>query len=35
MTTDTHGRYRLPAFDNMTVFVAQPRGYQVPVAGSR
>ncbi len=30
-TTDTQGRYELPAFDNMTVFVTQPRGYQVPV----
>jgi hypothetical protein len=30
-TTDSQGRYRLPAFDNMTVFVTQPRGYQVPV----
>ncbi|EMY33951.1 metallophosphoesterase domain-containing protein [Arthrobacter crystallopoietes BAB-32] len=29
--TDSHGRYELPAFDNMTVFVTQPRGYQVPV----
>ena len=31
VTTDRHGRYRLPAFDNMTVFVTQPSGYQVPV----
>lgn len=30
-TTDRHGRYELPAFDNMTVSVTQPRGYQVPV----
>lgn len=30
-TTDSQGRYELPAFDNMTVFVTQPRGYQVPV----
>jgi hypothetical protein len=30
-TTDSHGRYELPAFDNMTAFVTQPRGYQVPV----
>ncbi len=30
-TTDGRGRYELPAFDNMTVFVTQPRGYQVPV----
>ncbi|WP_244250643.1 calcineurin-like phosphoesterase C-terminal domain-containing protein [Arthrobacter crystallopoietes] len=31
VTTDEQGRYELPAFDNMTVFVTQPRGYQVPV----
>ena len=31
VTTDGQGRYDLPAFDNMTVFVTQPRGYQVPV----
>ncbi|TJY72345.1 phosphoesterase [Arthrobacter sp. CAU 1506] len=31
VTTDSHGRYQLPVFDNMTVFVTQPRGYQVPV----
>lgn len=30
-TTDDRGRYELPAFDNMTVSVTQPRGYQVPV----
>ncbi len=30
-TTDSHGRYELPVYDNMTVFVTQPRGYQVPV----
>ncbi len=30
-TTDSRGRYELPAYDNMTVFVTQPRGYQVPV----
>lgn len=30
-TTDGQGRYELPAFDGMTVFVTQPRGYQVPV----
>ena len=30
-TTDSRGRYRLPVFDNMTVFVTQPAGYQVPV----
>ncbi|MBA8946453.1 calcineurin-like phosphoesterase C-terminal domain-containing protein [Streptomyces calvus] len=31
VTTDRHGRYRLPAYDNMTVFITQPSGYQVPV----
>ena len=31
--TDGQGRYELPAFDNMTVSVTQPRGYQVPVDG--
>ncbi|WP_237565303.1 calcineurin-like phosphoesterase C-terminal domain-containing protein [Ornithinimicrobium cavernae] len=30
-TTAPDGSYQLPAFDNMTVFVTQPRGYQVPV----
>ncbi|WP_454778223.1 calcineurin-like phosphoesterase C-terminal domain-containing protein [Georgenia muralis] len=30
-TTDGQGRYALPAYDNMTVFVTQPRGYQVSV----
>ncbi|RIQ20389.1 calcineurin-like phosphoesterase C-terminal domain-containing protein [Jiangella rhizosphaerae] len=30
-TTDSRGRYRLPVYDNMTVFVTQPAGYQVPV----
>jgi hypothetical protein len=30
-TTDSKGRYELPVEDNMTVFVTQPRGYQVPV----
>ncbi|MGJ9403923.1 calcineurin-like phosphoesterase C-terminal domain-containing protein, partial [Arthrobacter sp. KK5.5] len=30
-TTDGQGRYELPVFENMTVFVTQPRGYQVPV----
>lgn len=30
-TTDAKGSYELPAFENMTVFVTQPRGYQVPV----
>lgn len=29
--TDAHGRYALPVHDNMTVFVTQPAGYQVPV----
>jgi len=33
VVTDAHGRYELPAFDNMTVFVTQPRGYGVPVDG--
>lgn len=31
VTTDGQGRYELPVEDNMTVFVTQPRGYQVPV----
>ncbi|TCP47350.1 calcineurin-like phosphoesterase family protein [Tamaricihabitans halophyticus] len=31
VTTDSEGRYRLPAFDNMTVFITQPAGYQVPM----
>ncbi|TDD46183.1 phosphoesterase [Nonomuraea terrae] len=31
VTTDARGRYRLPAYDNMTVFITQPSGYQVPV----
>ncbi|MQA95373.1 MAG: phosphoesterase [Streptosporangiales bacterium] len=31
--TDARGRYRLPAYDNMTVFITQPSGYQVPVDG--
>ncbi|MEL4357897.1 MULTISPECIES: calcineurin-like phosphoesterase family protein [unclassified Luteococcus] len=31
VTTDAKGRYRLPAFENMTVFVTQPAGWQVPV----
>lgn len=30
-TTDAEGRYELPAYENMTVFVTQPSGYQVPV----
>ncbi|MFC4561680.1 calcineurin-like phosphoesterase C-terminal domain-containing protein [Nocardiopsis mangrovi] len=29
--TDRAGRYRLPAFDNMTVSITQPSGYQVPL----
>ncbi len=29
--TDDEGRYELPAFDGMTVFVTQPAGYAVPV----
>jgi len=29
--TDAKGRYELPVFENMTAFVTQPRGYQVPV----
>jgi 3',5'-cyclic AMP phosphodiesterase CpdA len=31
VTTDSRGRYRLPVYDNMTVFITQPAGYQVPV----
>lgn len=31
VTTDSQGRYELPAYENMTAFVTQPRGYQVPV----
>lgn len=31
VTTDSRGRYALPVRDNMTVFVTQPAGYQVPV----
>jgi hypothetical protein len=31
VTTDGQGRYSIPAFDDMTVFVTQPSGYQVPV----
>ncbi len=34
VTTDSRGRYQLPAHDNMTVFVTQPAGYQVPVDDS-
>lgn len=30
-TTDANGRYTVPVYENMTVFVTQPRGYQVPV----
>ncbi|MFJ9554300.1 calcineurin-like phosphoesterase C-terminal domain-containing protein [Nocardiopsis sp. NPDC101807] len=29
--TDRRGRYELPVFDNMTVSVTQPSGYQVPM----
>ena len=29
--TDDEGGYRLPAFDNMTVSITQPSGYQVPM----
>lgn len=29
--TDDKGLYKLPVFDNMTVTVTQPSGYQVPV----
>ncbi|WP_374229641.1 calcineurin-like phosphoesterase C-terminal domain-containing protein [Kocuria sp. LUK] len=31
VTTDARGRYELPAYENMTVSVTQPRGWQVPV----
>ncbi|GAA3712704.1 calcineurin-like phosphoesterase family protein [Zhihengliuella alba] len=31
VTTDAQGAYSLPAFENMTVFVTQPAGWQVPV----
>ncbi|MEV0612809.1 calcineurin-like phosphoesterase family protein [Nonomuraea sp. NPDC050404] len=31
VATDSRGRYELPVYDNMTVFVTQPSGYQVPV----
>lgn len=31
VTTDGKGRYSIPAFEDMTVFVTQPAGYQVPV----
>ncbi|MBF8184629.1 calcineurin-like phosphoesterase C-terminal domain-containing protein [Nonomuraea sp. K274] len=34
VTTDSRGRYRLPVYDNMTVFITQPSGYQVPVDAS-
>jgi hypothetical protein len=34
VTTDSRGRYQLPVYDNMTVFVTQPAGYQVPVDDS-
>ncbi|MET9794124.1 calcineurin-like phosphoesterase family protein [Nocardiopsis alba] len=29
--TDDEGRYSLPVFDNMTVSITQPSGYQVPL----
>ncbi|WP_017571370.1 calcineurin-like phosphoesterase C-terminal domain-containing protein [Nocardiopsis halotolerans] len=29
--TDDEGRYQLPAFENMTVSITQPAGYQVPL----
>ncbi|GAA2005138.1 calcineurin-like phosphoesterase family protein [Brevibacterium samyangense] len=31
VTTDGDGAYELPAYENMSVFVTQPAGYQVPV----
>ncbi|MGO2804646.1 calcineurin-like phosphoesterase C-terminal domain-containing protein [Glutamicibacter arilaitensis] len=31
VTTDSQGRYELPVFNNMTAFLTQPRGFQVPV----
>ena len=31
VVTGADGTYELPAFENMTVFVTQPAGYQVPV----
>ncbi|PJJ45848.1 calcineurin-like phosphoesterase family protein [Glutamicibacter mysorens] len=31
VSTDGQGRYELPAYNNMTAFVTQPRGFQVPV----
>ncbi|HLR85751.1 MAG TPA: calcineurin-like phosphoesterase family protein [Nocardioidaceae bacterium] len=31
VTTDAEGRYELPAYENMTVFITQPSGFQVPV----
>ncbi|MBG6084068.1 calcineurin-like phosphoesterase family protein [Zhihengliuella flava] len=31
VTTDAHGAYELPAYENMTAFVTQPSGWQVPV----
>lgn len=35
VSTDAEGRYRLPVRDNMTVFVTQPAGWQVPVDETR
>ena len=31
VSTDGSGQYEIPAFDNMTVFITQPAGFQVPV----
>ncbi|MGP1394963.1 MAG: calcineurin-like phosphoesterase C-terminal domain-containing protein [Inquilinaceae bacterium] len=31
VVTDGQGRYSLPAFDNMTVFVTEPAGWDVPL----
>ncbi|MGO3762134.1 MAG: calcineurin-like phosphoesterase C-terminal domain-containing protein [Glutamicibacter arilaitensis] len=31
VATDGQGRYELPAYNNMTAFLTQPRGFQVPV----
>lgn len=31
VTTGADGRYELPAYDNMNVFVTQPAGFQVPM----
>jgi len=29
--TNSHGKYELPAYDGMTVFITKPAGYEVPV----